>query len=58
MGKENMCDRSERKHYETPAVVFEKALEGLAAACGTGQDNLFLGDLNCKGDGQCEITYS
>ena len=55
-----MKDGKERKIYERPAVVFEKHLEALAADCGTGvpPDNVFEGSYNCKGEGQCTITFS
>jgi hypothetical protein len=53
-----MSERKERKPYERPAVVFERELEALAADCGTGIGNPFLGDNNCKGEGDCAILYS
>lgn len=48
----------QRKPYEKPAVIFENELESLAAACGVGEPNIYLGDNNCKGAGTCIITFS
>lgn len=48
----------ERKSYERPAVVYESDLEALAADCGVGDNNLYLGAGNCKGSGVCAITFS
>jgi hypothetical protein len=47
-----------RKPYEKPAVVLERELEALAADCGTGVPNIYLGDVNCKAAGACTITFS
>jgi hypothetical protein len=53
-----MRKKSGRKPYKKPAVVFERELEVLAAACGIGSPNLYLGTANCKGDQRCTILYS
>ena len=47
-----------RKPYEKPAVLFEQKLEALAADCGTGANNTYLGGNNCKGATACTILYS
>ena len=47
-----------KKPYAKPAVIDEKELEVLAAECGTGTNNLFLGAFNCKGEADCAITFS
>lgn len=52
---------SERKPYEKPAVAFEKHLEALAANCdpgGDGDDNIYLGGVNCKAAGHCVVQFS
>jgi hypothetical protein len=49
---------NERKPYERPAVILEKSLEGLAGDCGAGDNNIYLGDLNCKGEGLCAVLLS
>ena len=36
-------EMKERKPYEKSAVVFEKKLEAIAADCGTGLNNPYLG---------------
>jgi hypothetical protein len=48
----------EQKPYEKPAVVFERELEALAADCGVGTPNTFLGGSNCKGAGVCAVAFS
>lgn len=48
----------DRKPYEKPAVAFEKELEALAAVCGTGVNNTWLGGNNCKGASACNVLYS
>ena len=53
-----MKGRKERKAYEKPAVVFEKDLEALAADCGTGTPNTWVGLDNCKGGPNCVVLYS
>ena len=50
--------QKKRKTYEKPAIVFEKNLEALAADCGTGTNNPFLGGNNCKGASACTIPFS
>jgi hypothetical protein len=50
--------KKERKSYEKPAIVFEKNLEALAADCGVGANNPFLGGNNCKGATACTILFS
>jgi hypothetical protein len=50
--------KKERKAYQKPAIVFEKNLEALAADCGTGTNNPFLGANNCKGASACTIPFS
>jgi len=47
-----------KKPYAKPAVIAEKELEVLAAECGTGTLNIFLGAYNCKAEMDCAITYS
>jgi hypothetical protein len=47
-----------RKPYEKPAVILEKSLEVLAGDCGAGDNNIYLGDLNCKGPGPCAVLLS
>lgn len=49
---------SKKKPYERPAVVFEKELEALAADCGAGLNNIYLGGNNCKASGQRAIAFS
>jgi hypothetical protein len=51
-------NEKEQKPYEKPAVVFEKDLEALAADCGSGLNDTYLGGNNCKAAGQCTIAYS
>jgi hypothetical protein len=51
-------DEKKRMSYEKPAVIFEKNLEALAADCGTGDNNTYLGGDNCKGAGVCIVLYS
>lgn len=53
-----MKETKERKPYEKPAIVFEKNLEALAADCGTGVPNVYLGGNSCKGLGQCIVAFS
>jgi hypothetical protein len=54
-----MEERKGRKPYEKPAVTLERDLEALAADCGTGINNAYLGNNNCKGlDTQCEVLFS
>jgi hypothetical protein len=48
----------DRKPYEKPAVVFERELEAVAAYCGEGLNNHFLGADNCKATGQCATPNS
>jgi hypothetical protein len=52
------AEEKKRMSYEKPAVVLEKNLEALAADCGIGADNTFLGGNNCKGALACTILYS
>jgi hypothetical protein len=52
------AEEKKRMSYEKPAVVLEKNLEALAADCGTGDNNTFLGGNNCKGAADCTILYS
>ena len=51
-------EEKKRMSYEKPAVVLDKRLEALAADCGTGDNNTFLGSDNCKGATACTILYS
>lgn len=53
-----MKEKSARKPYEKPQVILERDLEALAADCGTGANNLYLGTSNCKGATACTILYS
>jgi hypothetical protein len=57
-GRRMKSEEKKRMSYEKPAVVLEKDLEALAADCGTGSNNTFLGGNNCKGAADCTILYS
>jgi hypothetical protein len=51
--------RKERKPYDKPAVTLERQLEALAADCGIGTSNAYLGNNNCKAAGTaCEVPFS
>jgi hypothetical protein len=48
-----------QKPYEKPAVTLERRLEVLAADCGTGINNAYLGTNNCKAAGTpCLVPFS
>jgi hypothetical protein len=51
-------ETKERKPYEKPMVIFEKELEALAADCGTGLNNPYVGGNNCKAFAQCAVPFS
>ena len=54
-----MDRKAERKPYEKPAVTLERNLEVLAAACGTGIPNVYLGTNTCKAAGTpCQVPFS
>jgi len=50
--------QKKRKPYEKPMVILEKRLEALAADCGAGNNNAYLGGNNCKGAAACTILFS
>jgi hypothetical protein len=49
---------SKKKPYEKPAAVFERELEAIAADCGSGLNNPYVGGNNCKAAGQCAVPFS
>ena len=53
-------EEKKRMPYEKPAVIFEKSLEAMAAACDpTGDTTYTGGDPGyCKADGACIVLYS
>jgi hypothetical protein len=56
--RKEMKEAKKRKSYEKPAVIFEKELEALAADCGSGDNNVYMGGNNCKGVGVCIVAFS
>ena len=50
--------QKKQKPYEKPGVILEKRPEALAADCGSGDNNVYLGGNDCKAAGACTILYS
>lgn len=53
-----MEEKKGRKPYEKAAVILERRLEALAADCGTGSNNAYLGGDNCKAADACQVLFS
>jgi hypothetical protein len=58
--RKEMDEKKDRKHYEKPAVVFEKRLEAMAADCDPTGDTGYTAGVPgyCKAEGACMTLFS